>query len=254
MRRRSKTTDEADLPDAGDQDLEPQGESLREVIVTIIVAIAIAVGVQAVLVKPYRIPSGSMENTLRCKDRVLVDRVSYRFGDPKRFDTVVFHPPAAYTRAGNPDPDFVFGLGENNTYEVGKDDQRKLYRANVTYIKRIIGLPGDSVEVKRHRAYVNGKKLKEPFARELEGSGLDGASEFGPYKVPKGTYLMFGDNRENSQDGRFFGAVPRDFVIGKAFMVYWPPARFGGLPEKDPGNIDVTKPDPKCGDLSGVSG
>ncbi len=75
---------------------------------------------------------------------------------------------------------------------------------------------------------------------------MNGRSEFGPKKVPKGTFFMMGDNRNNSEDGRVFGYVPRDFLIGKAFMVYWPPKRVGGLPEKDPNDPQNLKDDPAC--------
>lgn len=188
-----------------------------------------------------------MENTLRCGDRVLVDRVTYRFSDPKRQDVVVFHPPAGIGEGGVADPSIV--ADEADAARIADDGTVTATKADTNYIKRIIGLPGDTVQVKGHHAYIDGKKLDEPYLRPLEGvEGIDDGSRanWGPKEVPKGTYLMLGDHRDNSADGRVFGFVPREFLIGKAFMVYWPPKRFGGLPDKDPGGADATKADPKC--------
>jgi signal peptidase I len=225
------------------QDDEPG--TIREVVVTIAAALLLAYFVQAQLVKPYRIPSGSMENTLKCGDRVLVDRLSSHFRDIERGDVVVFHPPAGIDEQGKPDPTTIAGEGESPPRD--KQGNRHVTEADVNYIKRVIGLPGDTVEVHEHHAYINGKKLDEPYLHPLpKDPGLTSESEWGPQKVPKGTYLMLGDNRDNSADGRVFGFVPKSFVIGRAFMVYWPPARIGGLPDKDPGGADAAKPDPNC--------
>ena len=215
--------------------------TIKEVVITIVAALLLAYVVQGYLVKPYRIPSGSMENTLRCGDRVLVNRLGYHFGDPHRKDVVVFHPPAGLDEKGNPDPSTVAGEG-------GEIPKGKLSKADVNYIKRVIGMPGDTVQVKAHHAYINGKELDEPYLHPLPKSSLaiGGDGDFGPITLKKHQYFMMGDHRDNSADSRVFGPVPRDFVIGKAFMVYWPPSRFGGLPDKDPGGPKASAPDPKC--------
>ena len=122
--------------------------------------------------------------------------------------------------------------------------KRTVAAADVNYIKRIIGMPGDRVEVRRHHAYVNGKRLRERYLHPLpEGAGLDAAGTMVEVTVPKGTYLMLGDHRDNSADGRVFGFVPRSFIVGKAFLVYWPPQRFGPLPDHDPGDQSTAAQD-----------
>lgn len=230
--RRGGGADDHTVPD---HDLDDEGGgAIRELIVTFVLAVGLAFLLQQFLVKPYRIPSGSMENTLRCKDRVLVDRLSYRFHDPRRFDVVVFHPPAGVGEGGAIDPSVVSGL--DGVPADFNDGAGRLKPADTTYIKRIIGMPGEDVVVKDHRAYVDGKRLEEPFLHPIIiAAGQEAAAEFGPVHVPKGAYLALGDNRTHSADGRSFGWLPRDFIIGRAFSVYWPPRRFGGLPEKDSG-------------------
>ncbi len=238
----SPTDDDSPHPD----DEGTPGGAIRELVVTIVIAVAVAWTMQAFLVKPYQIPSGSMENTIRCKDRVLADRISYRFKDPKRGQVVVFHPPAATDSAGNPVPERA--AGGSMPYEPGQA-RGKPVAAKPTYIKRVIGTPGDTIEVRNHHVWVNGKKIREPYLKALPTSASDFSSPahtFGPYVVPRNSYLMMGDNRDHSQDGRFFGPVPRDFVLGKAFWVYWPPSRVGSLPSKDPGRRGPDSQDPNC--------
>lgn len=226
-------------PDEGDGN-----GTILEVILTIGAALLLAFLVQQFLVKPFKIPSGSMENTLKCGDRVLVDRLSWRFSDPARGDVVVFNPPAGIGENGKPDPSIV--AGDNGVRPQRNEDGTVDYtKADTNYIKRIIGLPGDKAQVKDEHAYINGKKLDEPYLRPLEEHKDDPSQDdWGPLTVPKGTYLMLGDHRDNSADGRVFGFVPREGLVGKAFMVYWPPKRFGGLPSKDPGGKST--PDQNC--------
>lgn len=239
-----------DLPAAEPWHEEPEDEgrgTVLEVVLTIAAALLLAFLVQEFLVKPFKIPSGSMENTLRCGDRVLVDRLSYRFGDPERGDVAVFNPPAGIGEGGRPDPSVV--ADESDAARVAPDGTRTATEADTNYIKRIVGLPGETVEVKDHRAIVDGKRLEEPYLRpveRIEGFDVGGRADWGPKEVPKGTYLMLGDHRDNSADGRVFGFVPEEFLVGKAFMVYWPPKRFGGLPDRDPGGARATQADPNC--------
>jgi signal peptidase I len=178
-------------------------------IVTIVGAIAIVLAIKAWVVNPYRIPSSSMEPTLHCakpangcearfSDRVLANRFTYRFRDPKRGEIVVFKtPPAAQARCG----------------------------AGGTFVKRLIGLPGDLLELRSvgglSYVYINGKKLDEPYI------GLNRRDSRGPetFPVPQGQYFMMGDNRSQSCDSREWGTVPRANLIGKVFATYWPPNR-----------------------------
>jgi signal peptidase I len=179
------------------------GRTILEYVVLAVVAIAVALLIQAFLVKPYRIPSESMEDTLLIGDRVLVDRITWRFSDPERQDIVVFHPP----------------------FE------------GPVLIKRIIGMPGDEVSLEDGAVYVNGKKLDEPYVREVNGEAVPSEpfdnglpwSLQQPYTVPAGNYFVMGDNRIDSGDSREFGPVPRGQLVGKAFARYWPPGRIGGV-------------------------
>jgi signal peptidase I len=178
-------------------------------VVTIVGAIAIVLAIKAWVVNPYRIPSSSMEPTLHCarpasgcearfSDRVLANRFIYRFRDPRRGEIVVFEtPPAAKQRCG----------------------------AGGTFVKRLIGLPGDRVELRNEGGssyvYINGKKLDEPYI-EPDRRDTRGAET---YNVPQGQYFMMGDNRSQSCDSREWGTVPRKNLIGKVFATYWPPNR-----------------------------
>src|SRR5262245_34034239 len=130
---------------AHDDDDDHRGGTLRELVITFALAIGIAFLLQQFLVKPYRIPSASMENTLRCRDRVLVDRISYRFHDPKRYDVVVFHPPAGVGDDGEISKAVVAG-SDGVSADFGKDPDDST-PADTTYIKRLIGMPGDKVRV-----------------------------------------------------------------------------------------------------------
>jgi signal peptidase I len=207
--------------------------------------------VQQYLIKPFKIPSGSMENTLRCRDRILAERVSYRFTDPARGDVIVFSPPAAVVDGVN-DPSTVAGTGGASISSSAADGTRTVVPADINYIKRVIGLPGDKVLIKNHRATVNGKKLDEPYLHPLADDGSGDTSRANwpasgePYIVPKGMYLVLGDHRDASEDGRFFGPLPRDFIVGKAIWIYWPIKNMGRLPESDPGGKTSSTPDPNC--------
>ena len=178
-------------------------------VITIGGAILIVLALKAWIVNPYRIPSSSMEPTLHCarpapgcearfSDRVLANRFIYRFRDPRRGEIVVFEtPPAAKQRCG----------------------------AGGTFVKRLIGLPGDRVELRNEGGssyvYINGKKLDEPYI-EPDRRDTRGAET---YNVPQGQYFMMGDNRSQSCDSREWGTVPRKNLIGKVFATYWPPNR-----------------------------
>lgn len=186
---------------------EERNASRRRTIIEYVILVAVAIGVallvQAFLVKPYRIPSESMQDTLLIGDRVLVDRLSWRFTEPQREDIAVFHPP--------------FG-------------------GNVL-IKRIVGMPGDKLSLRNGALVVNGKVLNEPHVLRYDGepvpteafsNGMPWSLEQ-PYVVPEGSYFMMGDNRINSGDSREFGPVAREALVGRAFARYWPPTRIGGI-------------------------
>jgi signal peptidase I len=174
--------------------------------VTIIGAVLIVIGIKAYVVNPYRIPSSSMEPTLHCarpsqgcearwSDRVLANRFIYHFRDPKRKEIVVFETPA---RA------------------------KALCGAGGTFVKRLIGLPGDRWREDNGFIYINGRRLDEPYIEDDRRPLNETIPE---RRIPKDRYLMLGDNRESSCDSRRWGYVPRDNLIGPVFAVYWPPKR-----------------------------
>ena len=175
-------------------------------LVTIVGAIAIVLAIKAWVVNPYRIPSSSMEPTLHCarpgsgcetrfSDRVLACRFCFRFGGPNRFDVVVFEtPPLALPRCG----------------------------AGGTFVKRLIGLPGDTWEERNGFIYINGKRLDD--SRYVRPERRDSRT-IDPKKIPAGQYFMMGDNRSSSCDSREWGTVPKANLIGKVFATYWPPDR-----------------------------
>jgi len=195
------------------------GGSLLELVLIVGVALGLALGIQAFLVKPYRIPSPSMVPTLEIGQRVLVNRLGSRFTDPEVGDVVVFHPPAGAERA-----DQMCG----DTPPAGQpcaeptDD-----RADVNFIKRVVAGPGDKISIDDGKVVLNGKPQAEPFADPC-GTG-DGCDFRRTITVPAGHYFMMGDNRGASDDSRFWGPVPRKWIIGGAFATYWPPKRIGLL-------------------------
>jgi signal peptidase I len=176
-------------------------------VITIVVAVAAVLAIKAWVVNPYRIPSSSMEPTLHCaepqpgcqagySDRVLANRFIYHFKEPDRGDIVVFEtPPEAQERCG----------------------------AGGTFVKRLIGLPGDVVEERNGNVFINGERLDEPY---VESANRDD-SNFGPRRIPENQFFMMGDNRAQSCDSRVWGPVPRENLIGEVFAVYWPPQRIG---------------------------
>lgn len=165
---------------------------------TIGVSLIFAFGIRTFVAEARFIASGSMRPTLEVSDRVMVDKLSYRFQNPERGDIVVFSPTEA--------------LKQQNFRE--------------TFIKRVIGLPGDKVEVKGGRVYINDQPLQENYVAEAA------QYKWGPVTVPPNSYLVLGDNRNNSYDGHHWGFVPRQYIIGKAFFRYWPFDRFEELDQR----------------------
>jgi len=195
------------------------GGSLIELVLIVAVALGLALAIQALLVKPFRIPSESMVPTLNINQRVLVDRVSFRFSDPDKGDIVVFKPPAGAdeNRCGiEPVPE-----GEPCPKPTKK-------RSEQNFIKRVVGTPGDRLKVIDNRVYINGKKQKESFVNKGTPCGEE-CSLPREIKIPADHYFMMGDNRGESADSREWGPVPKDWIIGNAFFTYWPPKYIGPL-------------------------
>ena len=184
--------------------------TIREYFESIVIAVILALFVRTFVVQAFKIPTGSMENNLLIGDHLLVnkfvlgpapsaiERAVLPMGTIRRGDVLVFKYPE------QPDRDFI---------------------------KRVIGLPGESLEVREKKVWINGTALDEPYAHYLspasEGSALhevtsyDVRERYGPVIVPAGHYFMMGDNRDNSQDSRYWGFLPRENIKGKALLIYW---------------------------------
>jgi len=193
---------------------EERGSFLHELPVLFIVALAVAIVLKTFVVQAFFIPSGSMEPTLEPGDRVLVQKVVY---GPDRGDVIVFSDPQ-----GRPGPDrgivggFVHWL--SSTLGIERPEHED-------FIKRVIGLPGETVELRDGRLFVDGVRIHEPYLK-----GAVDTRDYGPVKVPEAALFVLGDNRLNSNDSRFgLGFVPVDKVVGRAFAIVWPPSRVGWI-------------------------
>jgi signal peptidase I len=157
---------------------------LGEAFESIVVAIVLAVLIRLFVVEPFYIPSGSMEPTLKEHDRIIVSKLNYHVQDPKRGDIIVFKYPV---------------------------DPRR------NFVKRLIATGGETVQVKNSQIYINGEPVAEDYLpRNLR------FNNYGPVTVPEGQYFMMGDNRNNSDDSRVWGFLPKDLIVGKALVIYWP--------------------------------
>ena len=188
--------------------------------VIVATALALAFGIQAFLVKPYRIPSGSMEPTLAVGQRVLVDRIGNDLVAPSVGDIVVFHPP---TGAGTQ------SCGNTNKSGEAACDRPVPQESSQNYIKRLVAGPRDRLKIIDGHVWLNGRLQKEPFANFTGCKGNAECNYPQAITIPAGYYFMMGDNRDFSDDSRFWGPVPRAWIIGTAFFTYWPPGRIGFL-------------------------
>lgn len=175
--------------------MEKKKSETWEWLKAIVIAVLLAGGIRYFVFAPIIVDGLSMMPTLHDRDRMIVNKLSYKIGEPHRFDIIVFHA------------------------EEGKD-----------YIKRVIGLPGDHIEYKNDTLYVNGKAYKEPYLDEYKKQLIDGplTESFtleeitGRKTVPKGYLFVMGDNRRFSKDSRHIGFISMEKVVGKASIVYWP--------------------------------
>ena len=181
--------------------------TLREYFESIVIAVILALFVRTWVVQAFKIPTGSMENNLLIGDHLLVNK--FVFGpEPTAFERMVL--PVRDIRRGDI---VVFKYPD----EPARD-----------FIKRVIGLPGDMVELRNKKVFINGQPLDEPYVHFLEPShqasevtSFDVRERYGPVQVPNGQYFVMGDNRDNSQDSRYWGFLPRHYVKGKALLIYW---------------------------------
>jgi signal peptidase I len=199
--------------------------TLVETVFLLVVAVVLAITLQAFAVKPYKIPSASMEPTLHVHDRVLVNRFSKRVlgHEPKVGDIIVFHPPHG---ADFQDPQCgAGGQGGGTTTPCSKPTAQK---SSQSFIKRVVAVGGDTIAVVDGHVVRNGKRAAESFAAPCDPSSQNVCDFPKSIVVPKGYVFVMGDNRGNSDDSRFWGPVPLDWVVGKAFATYWPISRIGG--------------------------
>jgi signal peptidase I len=184
--------------------------TVREYFESIVIAVVLALFIRTFVVQAFKIPTGSMENNLLIGDHLLVNKFVYAPGEPslgrmflpvgtiKRGDIIVFKYPE------EPERDFI---------------------------KRVIGLPGETVELKEKKVYINGQPIDEPYVHFLlppssqsefsEHTTSDVREKYGPVTVPERHFFVMGDNRDNSQDSRYWGFLPRDYVKGRALVIYW---------------------------------
>jgi signal peptidase I len=184
-----------------------QKSTLREYFESIVIAVILALFVRTWVVQAFKIPTGSMENNLLIGDHLLVNK--FVFGpEPNALERALL--PVRDIRRGDI---VVFKFPDEPTRD---------------FIKRVIGLPGDTIELRNKKVLVNGQSLDEPYVHFLEAShgageitSFDVRERYGPVHVPEGQYFVMGDNRDNSQDSRYWGFLPRHYIKGKALMIYW---------------------------------
>jgi len=190
-------------------------------VVIVALALGLALAIQAWIIKPYQIPSESMEPTLDVGQRVLVNRFIYHFHDPHIGDIVVFHPPAGADESGT-ECGVQPKKGEPCPEPTAEESSQN-------FIKRIVAGPGDTLSIKEGHPVVNGvEKKDEPYTNPC-GSDTEVCDMPKTITIPPDHYFMMGDNRGASDDSRFWGPVPKEWIIGEAFATYWPPDRIGTL-------------------------
>jgi signal peptidase I len=181
----------------GGDPLEFRKSTAREYFESIVITAIIALFATTYVIQAFKIPTGSMESNLLIGDHLLVNKFIYGlasglpakilpYKEPRRGDVIVFKYP--------------------NSPEVA-------------YVKRLMGMPGDIIEMKGRTLYINGQPLQESYTQYIDPGSVN--EHYGPYNVPRGHYFAMGDNRDNSMDSRFWGFVPRDYILGKALVIYW---------------------------------
>jgi signal peptidase I len=198
--------------------------SLSELVVTVAVAVGLALLIQAFLVKPYRIPSGSMLPTLAIRERILVNRLD---AHPGIGDVVVFHPPHGADLGSGQCANPQHGFSADGAALAQPCDRPLASESTATFVKRVVGLPGDALRIVDGHVIRNGKQ--EPDAYITACGGAAECTFSRAIRVPAGDYYMMGDNRGDSDDSRYWGPVPQRYIIGVAFFAYWPPDRIGVL-------------------------
>ncbi len=186
---------------------------IREIIETVVFVVVMVIVIRFFVGEIRWIPSGSMKPTLIEGDRIFVERFSRFYTTPRRGDVMVFYPP--FTQLKNT-PWKVFSRLTG------------FFCKDIAYIKRVVGMPGDEFEVKpnsdgAYMVYINGKAIEEPYVKSVyDYTPCTERMYCGPLEIPEGSYMMLGDNRGNSQDGRYWGLLTQDRFIGRAVFLFWP--------------------------------
>jgi len=186
-----------------------------ELPILVLVALVVAVVIKTFLVQAFYIPSSSMEDTLQINDRVLVNKLAYRVSELGRGHVIVFDDPNGPILAEESLPEAAL---RNVAEAIG------LSTPQSEFIKRVIALEGETVEVMDNTVYIDGIPIDEPYVKA--GSDMP---DYAAFTVPAGHVFVMGDNRDSSQDSRIFGPVATDEIVGRAFVIIWPPGRWGGL-------------------------
>ena len=194
---------------------EPKRSFLSELPFLLLAALVVAVLIKTFIVQPFYIPSGSMIPTLLVDDRVMVSKISYLFGEPERGDVIVFENPYA----PEIEESFPEAVVRSTLEALGIRTS-----VNDDLIKRVIGLGGETIEIRNNQMFIDGVLLEEPYLQ----TGV-AMADFGPRTIAEDELFMMGDNRNESSDGRVFGPIPRDDVIGKAVFRIWPIDRLGAV-------------------------
>ena len=184
----------------------------RELPILVLIALVLAVIIKTFLVQAFFIPSESMVETLQINDRVLVNKLSYRFGDISRGQVVVFEPESMEEESL---PAIVL---RNIVESIG------LSTPDSDLIKRVIGLPGETLEIRNNKVFIDGNAIDEPYLADDVSM-----RRFGPEVIPPDHYFVMGDNRGSSLDSRSTGPIDGDRIVGRAFVIIWPPSRWSGL-------------------------
>ena len=181
-------------------------------------AIGLALGIQAFVIKPYQIPSASMLPTLIEGERVLVNRLGTHFGDPGVGDIVVFNPPEGADRGKQ------CGVDRKASEPCPEPTPEK---SDTNFIKRVVAGPGDRLRVEDGIPVVNGEPVDDPDWNVRNCGSAPECNLRDEIEIPADHYFMMGDNRGASDDSRFWGPVPEEWIIGKSFLTYWPPGEWG---------------------------
>lgn len=186
----------------------------RELPILVVVALVVAVVIKTFLVQAFFIPSASMRDTLLEGDRVMVNKLAYRFAEPRRGDVIVFDSPLEQ----DDDENFVDALFRNIGEALG------LSTPESALIKRVIAVEGETLEIRENQVLIDGIAIAEPYLAPRVNM-----PDFGPVTVAVDEVFVMGDNRSQSEDSRRFGTISEGEIIGRAFVKVWPPSRWGGL-------------------------